>query len=97
MGLVLASGSPQRRRLLREAGVRFRVVPSRVSERSAEKDPRRLVALLARRKALAVAKARPRDTVVGADTLVVCKGEILGKPRDAADALRILRLLNGSW
>lgn len=97
MGLILASGSPQRRKLLRAAGIRFRVVPSLVSERSAEKDPRKLVALLARRKALSVAKTHPEDVVLGADTLVYCKGEILGKPKDTRDALRTLRLLNGSW
>ena len=56
-----------------------------------------LVILLARRKALAVAKARPQDVVIGADTLVVCAGKILGKPKDAAHALRILSLLNGRW
>jgi septum formation protein len=97
MGLILASGSPQRRKLLRAAGLKFTIVPSRVSERSREKDPRKLVLLLARRKALAVARAHTADTVLGADTLVVCKGEILGKPKDEADALRILKLLNGSW
>ena len=97
MGLILASGSPQRRKLLREAGIRFKIVPSRVSERSREKDPRKLVLLLAKRKALAVARAHKAQVVLGADTIVVCKGQILGKPRDAADALRILKLLNGSW
>lgn len=95
--LVLASGSPQRRKLLRELGVPFEVIPSRASENSREKDPRRLVQLLARRKALAVARLRPDALVLGADTIVYCRGEILGKPKDPADALRILNLLNGSW
>ena len=97
MGLILASGSPQRRKLLTQAGIRFRIVPSRVSERSAEKNPRKLVLLLAKRKAAAVARAHPRDLVLGADTLVVCRGQILGKPKNVKDSLRILRLLNGSW
>ena len=70
MGLILASGSPQRRRLLRKAGLRFVVLASGVSERSAEKDPRRLVLLLACRKALAVAKNHKSHVVLGADTLV---------------------------
>lgn len=97
MGLILASGSPQRRKLLTELGIPFKIVPSNVPENSREKDPRKLVVLLARRKALAVAKAHPKDVVLGSDTLVVCKGEILGKPRDRDDALRILKMLNGAW
>ncbi len=97
MGLILASASPQRRLLLQRLGRRFTILPSHVSERSAEKRPRQLVLLLARRKALAVAKTRPRDVVLGADTLVICRGRIIGKPRDARDAARILRLLNGRW
>ncbi len=97
MGLILASGSPQRRRLLKKLRRPFRVVASGVSEASAEKNPRKLVRLLAERKALAVAKSHPRDVVLGADTVVSCAGKILGKPRDAAHALRILKLLNGRW
>jgi septum formation protein len=54
-----------------------------------------LVLLLARRKALSVARSHPKARVLGADTIVVCRGEILVKPRDLADAQRILRLLNG--
>lgn len=95
--LILASASPQRRRLLRKAGMRFKIVPSGVGENCRERNPRRLVALLARRKALAVAKRRPGDVVLGADTLVVCRGRIIGKPRNRAHARRILMLLNGSW
>jgi septum formation protein len=95
--LVLASASPQRRKILKSLGRRFEIVPSRVSERSSEKNPRKLVALLARRKALSVAKLRPDALVLGSDTLVVCAGRIIGKPKDRADALRILALLNGRW
>lgn len=95
--LVLASRSPQRVRLLKELGVPFRTRPSRVSEWSAEKDPRKLVEALALRKARAVARLHPRSRVLGADTVVVCRGEILVKPRGRKDSERILRLLNGSW
>jgi septum formation protein len=77
--------------------VRFRVDPSGVDESSPETDPRRLVLELARRKAIDVAKRHPGSLVLGADTLVVCAGEIIGKPKDLADAERILRLLNGRW
>ncbi len=73
------------------------MIASRVSERSSEKNPRRLVTQLARRKALAVARIHPEAVVLGADTLVVCKGRIIGKPKNQASALRILKILNGSW
>lgn len=52
---------------------------------------------LALQKARAVAKRHPRELVLGADTLVVCRGKVLGKPRDGADARRILGALNGRW
>lgn len=95
--LVLASGSPQRRKLIKGLRRRVRVVPSRVSEKSRERDPRRLVLELAVRKALHIAASHQAALVLGADTLVVCKGEILGKPRGRKDSRRILELLNGSW
>lgn len=95
--LILASASPRRRAILRAAGVRFRVDPSGVHERSREKDPRRLVLELARRKAADVARRHPTRLVLGADTIVVCAGEIIGKPKDARDAERMLRLLVGRW
>lgn len=95
--LILASGSPQRRSLLKGLGIPFRVVPSRLPEETAEKDPRRLVADLALRKAQAVAKRRPDTLVLGADTVVCCAGKILQKPVDKADAKRILGRLNGRW
>jgi len=95
--LILASASPQRRKLLKRLRVSFEIIPSRVSERSSEKNPRKLVALLAKRKALEIARRRPDAVVLGSDTLVVCKGEILGKPKNRKDSERILRLLNGSW
>lgn len=95
--LILASASPRRRAILRAAGLRFRTVPSRVEESSRETDPRRLVLALARRKALAVARRHPDARVLGADTIVVCAGEILGKPKDLADARRMLALQAGRW
>lgn len=95
--LILASASPQRRELLKRLRLPFETAPSRVSERSAEKDPRRLVRLLARRKALAIARRRPEAVVLGSDTIVVCRGRVIGKPKDRRDSARILRLLNGTW
>jgi septum formation protein len=95
--LILASGSPRRRALLRAAGVRFRVVVSGVDENIPEKRPRRMVLALARLKALAVAAQHPGELVLGADTTVVCAGQILGKPESPADAERMLLLQSGRW
>lgn len=95
--LILASGSPRRRAILRAAGVRFRVVVSGVDENIAEPRPRRMVRTLARLKALAVAADHPGALVLGADTTVVCAGQILGKPESPADAERMLQLQSGRW
>lgn len=73
----------------------FRIVPSHVSERSDTRTPTRLALELALKKAHAVARSHPDALVLGADTLVVVKGEILGKPRSRDDAERYLKLLNG--
>ena len=93
--LILASASPRRKAILRAAGLSFRVDPSGVDEDMTEKNPRRLVARLARLKALSVARRHPGALVLGADTLVVCSGEILGKPKDLKDAVRMLTLQSG--
>lgn len=95
--LILASASPQRRALLKKLRIPFEIVPSHVPEDSPEKNPRKLVALLARKKTLAIARRRPDAVVLGSDTTVVCRGEILNKPVDRKDSERILRLLNGRW
>lgn len=94
--LVLASASPRRQELLRNAGIEFVVHPANVPEipRAGEL-AQSFVERMAREKALAVFAQRPNDLVLGADTVVVVDGEILGKPRDAADAIRMLRLLSG--
>lgn len=95
--LILASASPRRRVLLRRLRLPFRILPSRVSEVSREKVPKRLVVQLALRKARDVARRHPQAIVLGADTLVVCQGRILGKPRNLAHSRRILKILNGRW
>jgi septum formation protein len=95
--LILASASPRRRLLLRQLRLPFRILPSRVSEASQEKIPKCLVVQLALRKARDVSRRHPKAIVLGADTLVVCQGQIIGKPRDPADSQRILEILNGRW
>ncbi|MGH9545938.1 MAG: Maf family protein [Terriglobales bacterium] len=94
--LVLASASPRRQELLRNAGIPFTVCPANIHELPlAAETPRECAERLAREKALAVFRQQPDKTVLGADTIVVVDGEILGKPRDGADAMRMLRLLSG--
>jgi septum formation protein len=94
--IVLASASPRRQELLRNAGIPFTVQPADINETPlAGESPRACAERLAREKALAVWQNRSQDYVLGADTIVVVDGAILGKPRDRDDALRMLRLLSG--
>ncbi len=94
--LVLASASPRRQELLRNAGISFVVCPANIRETPLPGEgPRECAERLAREKALAAFRQQPDNHVLGADTIVVVDGEILGKPRDAADAFRMLRLLSG--
>jgi septum formation protein len=94
--LILASASPRRRELLAQHGVAFEVVASGVPEvPGSGETPEAFAQRAAREKALAVAGRRPDACVLGADTVVVVDGVILGKPLDVADARRMLRLLSG--
>lgn len=96
--LILASASPRRRELLAQAGYTFEVRPAHIPEEPrADEDPVDYVVRLAREKAQAAfdAAADPAAMVLGADTTVTLDGHILGKPEDAADAARMLRLLSG--
>jgi septum formation protein len=96
--LVLASVSPRRRELLALAGIPFLVdVPSVDEENYTDLAPCEFARQLSRDKALAVAPRHPSRIVLGADTVVVRDGVIYGKPRDAADAERILWELTGHW
>jgi septum formation protein len=93
--LVLASASPRRQELLRNAGISFTVNPADIDETPLPgESPRECAERLAREKALAVWSMRPQDLVLGADTIVVVDQTILGKPVDAHDAARMLRLLS---
>jgi septum formation protein len=93
--LVLASQSPRRAEILRQAGIPFSVRFASVDETPFEGEkPEEYVLRMAQAKALRV-EAAPEDTVLGADTTVVIDGAMLGKPADAADARRMLTLLSG--
>src|ERR1051326_986629 len=94
--LILASASPRRQELLREAGIAFAVHAAHINEDQRTGEPPIDYALrLAREKAQAIAQHYPQEYVLGADTMVVIDGEVLGKPVDAADAARMLRRLSG--
>jgi septum formation protein len=94
--LILASASPRRQELLRNAGIPFTVQPADVAEFPlAGESPKSCAERLAREKARAVFGGRAAACVLGADTVVFVDGQILGKPRDAADAFRMLRSLSG--
>jgi septum formation protein len=96
MPIVLASASPRRAELLRAAGFSFVVEPADVDESVLPGEaPEAHVRRLARAKAQAGASRHPREAVLGADTVVVVDGRILGKPRDAADATAMLTALSG--
>jgi septum formation protein len=97
---VLASSSPRRRRLLRDLGVTFSVLVPDVDERPLPGEPpgahvRRLALAKARAVARGLARGSGAHWVLGADTVVVLDGAILGKPRDAPHAARMLARLSG--
>ena len=95
MNLILASASPRRRELLGLFGIPFAIRAADIDEAmDPAKAPFDEVARVSRLKALATER-QADDVVIAADTIVVCAGEVLGKPRDEADALRMLRLLSG--
>jgi septum formation protein len=94
--IVLASASPRRQELLRNAGIRFTVKPADIDETPLYgESPRECAERLAREKALAVFRSEPQSYVLGADTIVRVDEAMLGKPQDAEDAARMLRLLSG--
>jgi septum formation protein len=94
--VVLASGSPRRRELLKLVGIEHEVRPSNIDEtmRPGETPPAH-AERLAREKATAVADADSRTITIAADTIVVVDGEVLGKPADPKVAAGMLRLLSG--
>ena len=103
--IVLASASPRRKELLESLGVQFKVIPPQIDEEVPPYLPTTEVAeYLAFLKANAVAsglssnkvKEQRNVIVIGADTLVLCSGNIIGKPKDRAEAIRILTQLSGT-
>ncbi len=94
--IVLASNSPRRKQLLKQIDMEFSVIPSSVDEDfSINLPPDEFVCHYARLKALDIARNHPHQLVIGADTIVVLDGKILGKPVDQTDSYRMLSELSG--
>jgi septum formation protein len=93
--LILASASPRRRDLLLTAGIHVFMEPADIEELLVHDSPRSLVQENADLKAMAVARRFPGEIVLGADTIVVIDGDILGKPRDHNHAASMLGRLSG--
>jgi septum formation protein len=97
MQILLASGSPRRRELFSWLGVGFEVLVPEIDETVlGDEQPEDYCSRLSLEKALEIQKQRPHDLIIGADTVVVIGGAILGKPTDEGEARSHLRLLQGN-
>jgi septum formation protein len=96
MSIILASKSPRRNELLQFITKDFKIIPSENDEIIPETIPQPEIAeFLATQKAKDIAEKFPDDVIIGADTVVVIDGQILGKPKDESDAFAMLKLLSG--
>lgn len=97
MKIILGSGSPRRKELLEQIGMKFQVITSNTAEKFDDNlSPQEVVKLLSEEKAVAVASLVKEDSIIiGADTIVVIDNKILGKPKDEEDAYKILDILSG--
>lgn len=100
--IILASGSPRRREILCELGTELKIITADVDESSTELNPEKLAQELAQKKGLAVYQKLVFESspylslpIISADTVVFCDNEIMGKPKDRADAFRMLKKLSG--
>jgi len=96
--IILASASPRRAELLRLIGVEFELSPSDTVERPhSDEAPADYITRLARAKVIAAARKYEAGLVIGADTIVVLDGRLMGKPEDTSAAERMLTQLSGKW
>jgi len=94
--IILASASPRRRELLKHLGLTFEVIPSKIEEDVKDgEEPCEHVLRLARLKAQEIARDQDSAVIIGADTIVVLGGEILGKPKDEEEAFAMLSQMSG--
>ncbi|MBO5565260.1 MAG: septum formation protein Maf [Lachnospiraceae bacterium] len=94
--IILASASPRRRELLELLHLPFTVVPAKGEEKTSANDPGEIVEHLARHKADEVFTLHKDALIIGADTIVYAEGEVLGKPKDRDDAIRMITTLQGN-
>lgn len=94
--VILASSSPRRATLLSQIGLKFKIVPSNYTEdMTLRLSPKELVKKLSLGKTMAVARHHKNSIIIGADTFIVFRGKVLGKPKNPNDARRMLRMLSG--
>lgn len=94
--IILASSSPRRKMLLEQVGIHAKVVVGSYVERiDSQKSPHQMIRKLSLDKAVTVAKKEKNAIIIAADTIVVCDGQMIGKPKNKKDAKRILLLLSG--
>ncbi len=95
--VILASNSPRRKEILKQAGIKFEVLPSTKEEIITKRMPEDVVKELSALKAHDIAMQTDESAIIiGADTIVVINNQILGKPKDKKEAERMLRLLQGN-
>ncbi len=95
--VILASGSPRRRELLAQANFTFTVCPAKGEEHTTKTLPYEIVCELSHQKALEIAQTQKNACyVIGADTIVAFENHILGKPKNPADAIRMVSMLQGN-
>jgi septum formation protein len=96
--IILASESTRRVDILRMLGISFSIIPPDIDEtKKKEETPREFVLRISYEKAHKVGTHFPDKWVIAADTIVVCKGKVLGKPKNEAEAYAMLRMLGGIW
>ena len=94
--LLLASASPRRREILENLGFEFEILPSNVDESEVPwNDPVKSAKLLAEIKGVDAQMTRPRKTIIAADTIVLCDGQVMGKPGSPEEAKEMLEALSG--
>ena len=95
--IILASNSPRRSDLLHMIGLKFDIIPSNVNEKEKiELFGKYFAEYWSREKAISVSHNNPDRLIVGADTIVIAKGKILGKPRNKEESIKMLKMLSGS-
>ncbi|MEF3280022.1 MAG: Maf family protein [Elusimicrobiota bacterium] len=97
MKFILASKSQRRIEILKRNNYLFKITPAKIEEKSYYQLPHMIVKQLSYAKALSVAIKNPNMPVLAADTIVYCKGRIIGKPKNKKEAFKMLKFQSGKW